>query len=96
MLIFTLDKIYDKKIIKFNSLNNTDYSNINKKCNEAIYEYEIQNNLSEQEKLDNYQAYIEKQNELENSIKKKKKKINIKIVKINMKIIFIIIILRMK
>ena len=74
MLIFTSEKIYDNKIIKFNSLNNTDYSNIIKKCNEAIYEYEMQNNLSEQEKLDNYQAYVEKQIELENSIKKKKNK----------------------
>ena len=73
MLIYTSEEIFDKKIIKSNILNHIDYSNIIKKCNEAIYEYELKNNLTEEEKLNNYQAYVEKQIELEKSIKKREK-----------------------
>ena len=73
MLIFTKEKIYSNKMIKFNKLNEEDYLNIISKCNESIYEYELQNKKDEEEKLNNYQEYVQMQIEIEKSIKKREK-----------------------
>ena len=74
MLIFTKENLYSSKIIKFNTLNDNDYSQIISKCNESIYEYELQDKINEEEKMNNYQEYIQMQIDIENSIKKKEKK----------------------
>ncbi len=72
MLIFTEEQIFDNKTIRFNTLNDSEYAILINKCNEAIYEYQTQNNISEEEKLTNYQDYVEKQKEIENKILNKK------------------------
>ena len=74
MLIFTKEQLYSSKIIKFNTLNDDDYLRIMSKCNESIYEYELQNKKNEEEKINNYQEYVQMQIEIENSIKKSKNK----------------------
>ena len=74
MLIFKQEQIYNNQIIRFNTLNDSEYSIIIKKCNEAIEEYQIQNNMKEEEKLSNYQDFIETQKEIENNIKKRNKR----------------------
>lgn len=76
MLIFTQDKLYENKNIAYNLLKDSDYNYIINKCNEAIYEYQTQNEINEEDKLNNYQDYIQKQREIENNIKKKNKKRN--------------------
>ena len=75
MLIFKQEQIYNNQIIRFNTLNDSEYSIIIKKCNEAIEEYQIQNTMKEEEKLSNYQDFIESQKEIENNIKKRNKRI---------------------
>ena len=72
MLIFTEEQIFDNKTIRFNTLNDSEYAILINKCNEAIYEYQTQNNISEEEKLTNYQDYVEKQKEIENKILNKR------------------------
>ena len=77
MLIFTKGELFNNKVIKTNTLNDSEYSTIINKCNEAIYECQMQNNINEEEKLNNYQDYIEKQKEIENKIlKRRDRKIN--------------------
>ena len=71
MLIFTQDKLYESKIMNINLLNDNDYNKIISKCNEAIYEYQIQNEINEEDKYNNYQNYIEHQKEIEKIIKNK-------------------------
>ena len=73
MLIFTQDNIYDFRDIRSNFLNDSDYSLLINKCNEAIYENQIQNNIKEEEKLNNYNDLIEKQKEIENRIHRRNK-----------------------
>ena len=68
MLIFTQDNLYDYKDLRANLLNDSDYSLLINKCNEAIYENQMQNNIKEEEKLKNYNDFIEKQKEIENKI----------------------------
>jgi len=74
MLIFTKENIYNRDVIKFNTLSENDYTNIIKKCNEAISEYQYQNEINEEEKKLNYEDMIKKQEEIENMIKNKNKK----------------------
>ena len=73
MLIFCQDKLYDYKDIRTNLLNDSDYSLLINKCNEAIYENQMQNNIKEEEKLNNYKDFIEKQKEIENKINRRKR-----------------------
>ena len=73
MMIYTKDILFKNNIIKLNTLNEIEYQNIINKCNEAIYEYESQNEIKEEMKLDNYQELIKQQQEIENEIKKKVK-----------------------
>ena len=75
MLIFTQENLYDNKIIRLNVLNDSDYMNIINRCNEAIFEYRLKNNINDEEKIINYEELIEKQKEIENSIKNKDKKL---------------------
>ena len=74
MLIFTKEYLYKNDVIKFNTLNENDYANIIKKCNEAISEYQYKNEINEEEKKLNYEEMIQKQEEIENMIKNKNKK----------------------
>ena len=74
MLIFTQETLYDYKTIKFNTLNDSEYSLLINKCNEAIYECQTQNTMNEEEKLNNYKEYIDKQKEIENKILNKRNK----------------------
>ena len=74
MLIFTRECIYNRDTIKFNTLSESDYTNIIKNCNEAISEYQYQNEIKEEEKKLNYEDMIRKQREIENMIKNKNKK----------------------
>ena len=76
MLIYTKENIFNNNIIKLNTLNDSEYQGIINKCNEAIYEYQLQNNMLEEEKMINFQDYIEKQKEIENSIKKTERRKN--------------------
>ena len=73
MMIYTKDILFKNNIIKLNTLNEIEYQNSINKCNEAIYEYESQNEIKEKMKLDNYQELIKQQQEIENEIKKKVK-----------------------
>ena len=82
MLIYTKEKLYENKNINSNKLNEKEYQNIIKKCNEAMYEFEQQNELKEEMKIDNYQELIKQQQEIEDEIKRKSKyKTEIKIKK---------------
>ena len=72
MLIFTKECIYKPDVIKFNTLRESDYTNIIKKCNKEISEY--QNEKNEEEKKLNYEDLLQKQKEIENEIKNKNKK----------------------
>ena len=76
MLIYTKENIFNNNIIKLNTLNDSEYQGIINKCNQAIYEYQLQNNMLEEEKMINFQDYIEKQKEIENSIKKTERRKN--------------------
>ena len=76
MLIYTHENLFDNKIIKLNTLNDSEYQGIINKCNEAIYEYQLNNNMQEEEKLINLQEYIKKQKEIEDSIKRREKRKN--------------------
>ena len=73
MLIFTKEQLYSNKDIKFNTLNDDDFDNIISKCYESIDEYELQNKIDEEAKLNNYQEYVQMQIEIEKSLKKKEK-----------------------
>ena len=75
MLIYTQEQIYNYQVIRYNTLNDSQYLGIIKMCNEAIEEYQIQNNMKEEEKMSNYQDFIEAQKEIENNIKKRNKRI---------------------
>ena len=48
MLIYTKDIIYNNQYFKINTLNDSEYRNIINKCNEAIYQYEMKNNINEE------------------------------------------------
>jgi len=74
MLIFTKECIYKPDVIKFNTLRESDYTNIIKKCNKEISEYQYQNEINEEEKKLNYEDLLQKQKEIENEIKNKSKK----------------------
>ena len=70
MLIYTKDIIYQKKSMKLNTLNDSEYKNIINMCNEAIYKYEIENKISEEEQSNNYKEFIKEQQNIENEIKR--------------------------
>ena len=72
MLIFNKDSLFDNKFIKFNTLNDSDYTNIIQQCIESIQEYQ-DNMREEEEKLFNYQDLVAKQREIENSINRRRK-----------------------
>jgi len=72
MLIFNKDSLFDNKFIKFNTLLDSDYTNIIQQCIESIQEYQ-DNMREEEEKLFNYQDLIAKQREIENSFKRRRK-----------------------
>ena len=70
MLIYTKDRIYKNKGMKINTLNDSEYKDIINKCNEAIYQYEIENKKNEEMEENNYKEFIKEQKEIENEIKK--------------------------
>ena len=77
MLIYTNDVLYDSQVMKVNTLNNSEYQDIINKCNEAIYQFEMESKIKEEEKSNNYKEFIQKQKEIEeeiirNSLKKSK------------------------
>ena len=77
MLIYTKDALYDPQSMKTNTLNNSEYQDIINKCNEAIYQFEMESKANEEEKSNNYKEFIKKQKEIEdeiirNSLKKSK------------------------
>ena len=77
MLIYTNDALYDSQVMKVNTLNNSEYQDIINKCNEAIYQFEMESKIKEEEKSNNYKEFIQKQKEIEeeiirNSLKKSK------------------------
>ena len=77
MFIYTKDALYDPQSMKTNTLNNSEYQDIINKCNEAIYQFEIESKVKEEEKSNNYKEFIKKQKEIEdeiirNSLKKSK------------------------
>ena len=71
MLIYTKDVLYEEKNKKINTLNDSEYKIIINKCNEAIYQYEIQNKIDEETESNNYKEFIKEQKEIENQIKKR-------------------------
>ena len=73
MLIYTKDVLYTNKIMKINTLNNNEYKDIINKCNEAIYQYEMQNKKNEEMEENNYKEFIKEQKEIENEIKRSSK-----------------------
>ena len=73
MLIYTKDALYNNKIMKINTLNDSEYKDIINKCNEAIYQYEMQNKMNEEMEENNYKEFIKEQKEIENEIKRKSK-----------------------
>ena len=77
MMIYTgeeQNKLYNYHFCKNNLLNESDYQNIIKKCNEAIYEYQSNSEVKNEYKSDNYQKLIKEQQEIEEQIKKRAKK----------------------
>ena len=72
MLIYTTEEIYKCQTINRNRLNDNEYQNLINKCNEAIYEYQTNNEMKEEMKSNNYQKLIEEQKEIEKEIKKRK------------------------
>ena len=70
MLIYTKDRIYKNKSLKINTLNDSEYKDIINKCNEAIYQYEIDNKKNEEMEENNYKEFIKEQKEIENEIKR--------------------------
>ena len=56
--------------MKLNTLNDSEYKNIINMCNEAIYKYEIENKISEEEQSNNYKEFIKEQQNIENEIKR--------------------------
>ena len=73
MLIYTKEIIYKKKSMKLNTLNNSEYQDIINMCNEAIYKYEMENKISEEEQSNNYKEFIKEQQKIENEIKRASK-----------------------
>ena len=77
MFIYTKDALYEPQSMKTNTLNNSEYQDIINKCNEAIYQFEMESKANEEEKSNNYKEFIKKQKEIEdeiirNSLKKSK------------------------
>ena len=71
MLIFSKEPIYGgNEILKTNTLRENDYLNIIKMCNEAIYEYQLENEKNAEK---DYEDMVEEQIKIETSIKKKRK-----------------------
>ena len=70
MLIYTKDRIYKNKSLRINTLNDSEYKDIINKCNEAIYQYEIENKKNEEMEENNYKEFIKEQKEKENEIKR--------------------------
>ena len=70
MLIYTKDRIYKNKSLRINTLNDSEYKDIINKCNEAIYQYEIDNKKNEEMEENNYKEFIKEQKEIENEIKR--------------------------
>lgn len=70
MLIYTKDRIYKNKSLRINTLNDSEYKDIINKCNEAIYQYEIENKKNEEVEENNYKEFIKEQKEIENEIKR--------------------------
>ena len=68
MLIYTNDVLYDSQVMKVNTLNNSEYKDIINKCNEAIYQFGIENKRKEEEESNNYKEFIQKQKEIEEEI----------------------------
>ena len=76
MLVYTNEKIYDNRDLKFNKLDDNSYQDIINRSNEAIYEYNEKNNLNEEQKISNYQEYINKQKSFDNKKINKKNSIH--------------------
>ena len=72
MLIYTTEEIYKYQTLNRNRLYDNEYQNLINKCNEAIYEYQTNNEIKEEMKSNNYQKLIEEQKEIEREIKKRK------------------------
>ena len=72
MLIYTKEELYTYENIKLNTLYDNGYQNIIKRCSEAIYEYQTQNEKNEEMKSDNLQKLIEEQKAIEDEIRRKK------------------------
>ena len=72
MLIYTREEIYDYKTISYNRLNDREFQNLINKCNEAIYEYQQNNEIKEEMKSDNYEKLLKEQKEIEKEIQKRK------------------------
>ena len=73
MLIYSKDILYRDKIIKLNTLNDRQYKNIINECNEAIYQYEMENKMNDEIKSNNYEEFIKSQLEIEEEIKRRAK-----------------------
>ena len=71
MLIYTKDILYNNRIMRINTLNDSEYKDIINKCNEAIYEYEMQNKINEEMEENKYKEFIKEQQEIENEIKRR-------------------------
>ena len=72
MLIYTREEIYKYKTINYNRLNDKEYQNLINKCNEAIYEYQQNNEIKEEMKSNNYEKLLKEQKEIEKEIQKRK------------------------
>ena len=70
MLIYTKDSLYNNKNMRINTLNDSEYKRIINNCNDAIYQYEMQNKISDEMKENNYKEFLKEQKEIENEIKR--------------------------
>ena len=72
MLIYTNEAIYKNPTINSNRLKDSEYQNLINKCNEAIYEYQQNNEIKDEMKSNNYEQLLKEQKEIENEINKRK------------------------
>ena len=70
MLIYTKDSLYNNKNMRINTLNDSEYKRIINNCNDAIYQYEMQNKINDEMKENNYKEFLKEQKEIENEIKR--------------------------
>ena len=72
MLIYTSEAIYKYQTINSNRLKDSEYQNLINKCNEAIYEYQQNNEIKDEMKSNNYEQLLKEQKEIEKEINKRK------------------------